>query len=402
MNQQLTQPIKQNERIKIVDVLRGFALAGVLFVNILCYIFKLLPEENIAAVTSTKSDTVIHHIMSIFFYEKFITLFCILFGYGFGVLLQRLTAKGINSERFFIRRMFFLFLFGIINFSFMLGDILHQYAVCGIVLLLFLKTSNRNLLIASGIFMFVGTGIFRWINITYFPGVFNDWDLFATKLTTTLKQGNIFDVVETHWKGVRYIYYQNLSELKYACEIIGKFLLGYYILRKGYLNNLDKYRNFIKKTLLVCLPLFLLHIFIVYLIKVEQIVPHQIWLKFILYPVQDFTVLGTTIFYVCIICLLFHKFPSSKVFSAFRYVGTMTLTNYLAQSVIYSIIFFGFGLGLLGEIHLTWLAIIAILIYVSQVLISYFWLQNYYYGPMEWVWRQLCYGKKLPLKKNKA
>lgn len=395
-----SSPIQQNERISIVDVLRGFALSGVLLVNILCFIFKVLPNENIVAVTSWRSDIILHHFMSIFFYEKFITLFCILFGFGFGVLLQRLTAKGINSERFFIRRMFFLFLFGIVNISFMLGDILHQYAFCGIVLLLFRKTSTRNILITSCIFMFVGTGILRWINITFFSNVFKNWQLFATNYTATLKHGNIFDVMRMNWHGVFYTYYQNLFELKYASEIVGKFLLGYYILRMGYLNHLSNNIPFIKKVLLICLPFFLLHILIVYIVKIEDIVPHQIWFKTILYLVEDVTVLATTLFYLCAICLLYYRFHSAKVFSAFRYVGIMTLTNYLTQTVIYSLLFFGFGLGLLGEIHLTWLVVIAVITYFLQVVFSYYWLQYFRYGPMEWIWRQLCYGKILPIRKN--
>jgi uncharacterized protein len=108
-------PIQQNDRVVIVDIIRGFALTGVLIANFTGYNYQNLPRGVFNAISSPLDKALINF-NSVFFEWKFYTLFSILFGYGFGLILSRIEKKNINPNAFFIRRMFWLFVFGVIQF----------------------------------------------------------------------------------------------------------------------------------------------------------------------------------------------------------------------------------------------------------------------------------------------
>src|SRR6478752_279187 len=102
-------PIQQNDRVVIVDIIRGFALAGVLIANFTGYNYQNLPSSVFDTISSPLDKALINF-NAVFFEWKFYTTFSILFGYGFGLILTSLEKKNINPNPFFIRRMFWLFL----------------------------------------------------------------------------------------------------------------------------------------------------------------------------------------------------------------------------------------------------------------------------------------------------
>ncbi len=107
-------PVEQSERAVIVDIIRGFALAGVLIANFTSYNEQNLPSAALDAISSPLDKTLIR-INTVFFEWKFMTVFSILFGYGFGLILTSLEKKNINPGPFFIRRMIWLFAIGVIH-----------------------------------------------------------------------------------------------------------------------------------------------------------------------------------------------------------------------------------------------------------------------------------------------
>ena len=129
-----TFPTEQKNRTVIVDVIRGFALIGVLIANFTSYVNQQTPQPVLDSISSSFDRSLIH-INAVFFEWKFFTLFSILFGYGFGLILESLEEKKINPNTFFLKRMFWLFLFGCIHTIFWWADVLHLYALSGIVLL---------------------------------------------------------------------------------------------------------------------------------------------------------------------------------------------------------------------------------------------------------------------------
>jgi uncharacterized protein len=146
-------PIQQNERAAIVDIVRGFALVGVLIANFTSFINQNLPSDVLNSI-STPIDNSLANINTVFFEWKFMTIFSILFGYGFGLILTSVEKKNINVNSFFIRRMFWLFVIGLIHTVFWWGDVLHLYAVSGVLLLIFRKLPAQTILTSSLLLMF--------------------------------------------------------------------------------------------------------------------------------------------------------------------------------------------------------------------------------------------------------
>ena len=99
------------------------------------------------------------------------------------------------------------------------------------------------------------------------------------------------------------------------------------------------------------------------------------------------------------ICWLYKKDKLKRFFSSLQVIGRMTLTNYLMQNLIGLILFSGFGFNLLLQLPFYAFVLLAVVIFVSQVYLSRWWLSKYNYGPVEWIWRQMSYGKMLPLRK---
>src|SRR5689334_15418104 len=126
--QDILRPIQQNERSTVVDVLRGFALGGVVIANLASFVTFGMPTENAEAMTSLRLDKIYEFILTVFIDNKFITLFSLLFGYGFGVIMERVSAKGINTNLFFSRRMIILLAAGILHVFVWWGEVLHVYA----------------------------------------------------------------------------------------------------------------------------------------------------------------------------------------------------------------------------------------------------------------------------------
>ncbi|MBK7754587.1 MAG: hypothetical protein IPI41_18890 [Flavobacteriales bacterium] len=155
-------PVQPSQRVALLDVLRGFALFGVLLVNLHAVVFYTTPQEVLAGV-SWPMDSVLDRLHHWLFESKFVTLFAMLFGYGFGLLLERLGTKGTAVAGFFFRRMGILFALGLLNLCLWWADILHVYALAGLALLLFRRASNGVVLTSAVVF---GFG-FTWAHFAF-------------------------------------------------------------------------------------------------------------------------------------------------------------------------------------------------------------------------------------------
>jgi uncharacterized protein len=129
----------------------------------------------------------------------------------------------------------------------------------------------------------------------------------------------------------------------------------------------------------------------------EKIISTQ---QYILYPFLKIGILFLTIFYATSLVQLYYRRNFPRIMQAFRNLGCMTLTNYLTETVIYVIIFYGTGFGLLGDFSFGIIWLCAFTVYFLQAVFSKWWMAKFYYGPVEWIWRQLTYQKNFQLKKN--
>ncbi len=386
-----TLPTARKERATIVDVIRGFSLVGVLIANFTSYVNQQTPEHVLNSISSSLDVSLIN-INALFFEWKFFTLFSILFGYGFGLILESLEKRNINPKSFFIRRMFWLFVIGCIHTLFWWADVLHLYAISGIILLLFRKKSNRSILIFSVLFMFIIPVLISYA-LRNLPETFTDADI--QSLYNQYKQGNILDVFKMNISFYYRMFIISGSDLRDIIEILGRFLFGYFLLRIKLFHSVDTKKVLFKKVALFSAPLMVAY-FIIQWLLLKDIFHTN---KFIIKPVLSLGILSTTCFYVSVLVIAYITFGMNRFFAALQALGRMTLTNYLLVSAFLVILLYGFGFGKLGElpIRIIWLYAPAWLI--IEILFSTYWLKHFRYGPAEWLWRQLTYGKRLPLRK---
>jgi uncharacterized protein len=384
-------PVQQNERAVIVDIVRGFALIGVLIANFTSYIDQNLPSGILYSI-STPLDKALSNINTVFFEWKFMTIFSILFGYGFGLILISLGKKNISPNSFFVRRMFWLFVIGLIHTLFWWGDVLHFYAVSGVLLLAFRKLSVRAILIYSLLFMFVIPPFISFLFQNQ-PNYFTDQNM--QLLYEQYKHGDILDVFSSNIN----LYYKAFivtgSDLHDIIETLGRFLFGYFLLRIKLFELIKTKRQVFKKVLLITAPIMIAYLIIRWLSLADIMSTDKIYWE----PLIEVGIISTSCFYVSMLVLLFIKYGQSKFFSVLQALGKMTLTNYLFVSVISIILLYGIGFAQLGTLpmHIMWLCAFAGL--VLEITFSTYWLNKFRYGPIEWIWRELTYQKRIPLRK---
>lgn len=381
-------------------MLRGFALGGVVLANLASFPAFVMPATVVESLTNTTADKIADFIMTVFIDHKFITLFSLLFGYGFGVIMERLSSKGVNQTLFFTRRMALLFFAGIVHLLFWWGEILHTYAYAGFVMLVFRNVSNRTLLIAGGVFLFVPTVIVRYYQITHHVLQPPQTDIIFQQYLDLSLARTWRAVIQANTLNHDYIYLQCYYEVADFFEIVGKFLLGYLVLRMGYLKNIAgniaQIERFLKwSSVFAFLYIAELSLFFLLEIKIEFIA-----LRLVLFVFNRFGVLMLSASYAAILVLLYHRWPRARIFSAIRYIGMMSLSNYLTHTVFYVLLLHGVGLGLMGKIHVMPIMLIGAGIYIFQAFISKYWLLKFQYGPAEWIWRQLSYWKRFPIRKE--
>jgi uncharacterized protein len=291
--------------------------------------------------------------------------------------------------------MFWLFIFGCINLAFWNGDILHIYAMTGILLLLFRNQNNRSVLFLSIFFLFILPTTIRFCQHYFLNFSFSE-DSILNNYYRVYKFGSFKDVVAVNYKTYPAEWISTWIEWRDMSETLGRFLLGYYILRRQLLINLDENIVFIRKVWKYTFVVTVLYVVLVVL-NDEKIISIP---SFILYPFLKIGILFTTLFYTTSLIQLYYKKKLPRLMQAFRNLGCMTLTNYLTETILYVIIFYEIGFGLLGEFSFSIIWLCSLIIYFLQALFSKWWLSKFYYGPVEWIWRQLTYQQKFKLKKT--
>jgi len=386
----INQPIEDHKRTAIVDILRGWALLGVVIGNYVDYKYIGIPIES-----STKNifSTVLGNIHQYVFAAKSWTLLSILFGYGFAILIQNVANKGKNPVGFFAWRMLILFVLSFINSAVWLGDILKDYAFLGLILLLFYKCSAKTILRVSLFLLLTIPVISGYVNTLEYavPDVYTD-----PKYLQLYHSNNWFDVFEYNLLGT---YYGQMLNLTYAITVhIMMFtcmLLGFYAQKINFFNRLPELKKNLKKTFFINLAITLL------LISVFEIV----FSKGLVFPTYFrpgyWLILSTMLCIASGICILYNHNKLQAVFTYFRLSGKMTLTNYVVQNLLAFLLFSGVGLKLYDTLPYWSYFLLAVFVFIIQLFISKWWLSKFNYGPVEWLWRVLSYKKLFPFRKAK-
>lgn len=383
--------VDQNQRTIVVDVIRGFALIGVLFANFTSFVDQQTPPPILNSISSSL-DFQLMMFNSVFVEWKFMTLFSILFGYGFGLILESLERKEIDANSFFARRMFWLFIFGCFHCLFWWADVLHLYAVSGILLIAFKNGSKVNILTCAVLFALI---IPPFISYAFrnLPETFTASDI--ESLFHQYKTGSIVEVFAFNIKFYYRMFIVSGGDLHDIVETLGRFLFGYYLLRINLFNAVETKRYLFLRTAFLTTP-FMIAYFIVRWYEYKGAIRLD---EFLYDPLMSLGIICTTTFYVNILVLAYISFGRNKFFRALTALGRMTLTNYLMVSAFLVVLLYGFGFNKLGvlPIHIIWLYALGLL--SVEIIFSVFWLKYFRYGPLEWIWRQLSYGRRLELRK---
>ncbi|TBO43242.1 DUF418 domain-containing protein [Pedobacter kyonggii] len=386
MNNLSSQPIQLNQRTMIIDILRGWALLGVVLMNY--YDFFVLDKDPVLFKPDSLTDGLMYFSKTVFAAKSW-TMLSLLFGYGFAVLMNNISTKGKNPYTFFMRRMFWLLVLALINSALFFGDILKDYAILGMLLLFFYRSSAKTTFVVSLVLLLIIPALSAFINSLHDTGRED-----ITKLFYLYRSNYLVDVLYFGLKGT-YVAQMISKPYLYTVHVVMFccFLWGFSLYKINFFNAFPTKIKLVKKMFWISLAVTLV------LSAYFPIIDKLKWNVKDYYNIRYWLILSTMLFISSAICWLYISERCKTFFGSLAIMGKMTLTNYMAQNLIGLLIFSGFGLGIWTSMPIGFYLILAIIIYRLQVFFSKWWLSRYNYGPIEWIWRQLSYGKKLPLKK---
>lgn len=399
-------PVDPLQRIEALDMVRGFALFGVLLVNMFNFgSGGLYWNESI--------DEFAWSVKRFFFETKSWRLFSLLFGLGFALQLIRATERGAEFVSVYLRRLIILFMIGAAHAMIYDGDILMQYAELGLLLVLFRNVSPKSLLLLSVCLL------------ALFPiGRAATSFLEPTQIAPTAEYAVRLEAAKVEMEEYRTTHYYvvgSMSEVmaenaylenpfhrplgpESSPAIFAMFLLGLYVGRRQIVHDISRHLPLIRNVFrwgfsvgLVCMGAErILHATTGYEVFGEQrasILPQFIGDTIFTY--------GSTLLalsYAAGIILLAQRDWGKRLLTPLGATGRMALTVYLSGSIMFGTLFYGFALGkafYLGPAAVTGYAV---LFFAIQILIAVLWTSRFRFGPMEWLWRALTYLRFPPMR----
>ena len=399
-------PTSLSERILFIDVLRGMALFGILAANMRAFFAPIDVYGYIQVLYHGRADVLAQGFVDAFIQGKFITIFSFLFGMGFAIQMTRAEARGVRFLGFYPRRLLALALFGLIHGILIWGgDILLTYALSGAILLLFRNRQQKTLLWWAGSLFSLPIVVSTTFLILYQTRFRRAW---MVPKAPDMKK--IHDIVNIYAHGsVRQILAQNWVEWKaalptqlFAIYAVALFALGMWVWRAGIVQNLEQYRPVLKRICVWCLPVgIVLNLYVATVFAMVQpgVVSVWAWSAGMLFlPSAHILSAG----YISGLALIFLDERRRRFLQPFAAVGRMALTDYLMESVVFTLFFYHYTTGLYGRVGPAVGLGITVVFFAIQVMISNWWLKSHRFGPMEWLWRGMTYGKFPPMRKDDA
>lgn len=395
-------PVAATERVALLDMLRGFALLGILLVN-----FEGEPGTRWPTL-----DRAIVKALDIGVDSSFYPLFSLLFGVGLAVQWQRVTMRDGRVALFFLRRLLALFLIGSAHAIIIWRrDILFDYAVLGLLVIPLHRLRDRWLLPIAMLPLILG--LFRQPLEKYVSGrsasaesvlQLNLARADATRLAAALEERSVIDgpparatafveAVHDRWRFYRDEVRNKLSlgvRILFS-DIAALILLGYVLGRRRILQEASRHRG-----LLVTGAVAGLLSAVAAALFLHGVAGPSPVAKAFARVASDY---GATVFYICLIAFVVTFSRSgAKLFHPFAAAGRLGLTNYLLQSVVMTLLFSAYGARLTAPSTTVWLMIDLLFFFAVQLPLSAWWVQRFRYGPAEWVWRSMTYGTRQPMR----
>lgn len=428
-------PVRQDERITAIDTVRGFALLGILLLNILSFGLPSWAEFNPhAGGGATGWNLAAWFTIAMLFDGKLRAIFSMMFGASVYILIGRLTRKGVGADAADIhyRRMLWMLVFGLMH-GYLLwdGDVLYYYAICGLFLYPLRRLSPRVLLSAASVMLLALAGYavyssyhFRHVHQQFlqiqaeeqsgkklttdeekikkeWTDEINDWQ------PTTEELDRDYQAHHTTWVAAFKLRAEHLRSyhggLMYTpssgwWDILAMMLIGIALVKMEVLTG-QRSLAFYGWMAAICLGIGLASGFaLVWIMLKSQFADEVSWLAFSFYQPSRLAGLG-----YCAVLMMFVKVGWLRSLTTrLAAVGQMAFTNYILTTVICVSIFEGCGFGLYGKLQRWQLYEVVLGVWLILLAISPVWLKYYRFGPLEWLWRSLTYWKKQPMRRGES
>ncbi|PID85688.1 MAG: hypothetical protein CSB13_06810 [Chloroflexi bacterium] len=403
--QKTAVPTKPSERIIALDALRGFAILGILVMNIQSFSMVVAAYQNpLAYGNFTGLNRWVWMFSHIFFDLKFMAMFSMMFGAGIILITTSAEKKGVSPAKLHYKRNFWLLLFGLAHaYLFWSGDILTTYAICGFIVYVFRKLSPKWLTLIGVILFAIPSAalLLGQMSVDYIPvEQLNEMSL-SWQPTAEMVADEIA-VFQGGWlEQMALRIPHSLKMQTYALilfsgwRVCGLMLIGMALFKWGVLTAKRSLRFYT----IMMLVGFLLG-FPLVVVGVKQNFVHDWEFLYGLWVGSQFNYWGSLLVsfgYIGMVMLIAKAGWIPGVVKWFASVGRMALTNYFLQTIICTTIFYGHGLGLFGQVERTGQLLLVFAVWVVQLIISPVWLKRYRFGPFEWLWRSLTYWQKQPM-----
>ncbi len=385
---------KPNTRIDVADILRGIAIGGIILIHFIEHMnFYSFPEpssEFWAGINQTVWDSTFFLLAG-----KMYAIFSILFGLSFFIQNDNQAQKGIDFRPRFVWRMFLLMLFGLFDLLFYNGDILFLYAVCGLLVIPFIRASNKVILGTAVLLMLQPVELYYIISGLIDPST-PVLDLGSGKywggLYAACGEGNILDMAVAGIKyglPVNFVWaIENGRMTQTVCFFLFGILLGRTRLFYNEGNNLLTWKRILAAAVCgfaVILPLYY------WLPKTSDIPCVSKNLDVMLNMWKNFCM---TLMIISGVTLLYYKTSAAGWLIKIAPYGKMSLTNYISQSIVGGMLFYNWGFGLFRHCGHTASILIGAAYVIIQFLFCRWWLKNHKRGPFEELWNQATWFGK--------
>ncbi|MEZ3163302.1 DUF418 domain-containing protein [Halorubrum sp. RMP-47] len=391
-------PTPPSERITSLDALRGFALLGILVINIRVF---SMPEQTLLNPTVYGDFTGLNYWTwfagHVFAQSKFITVFSALFGAGVLLFVESKEEKGQDAARLHLRRTAVLIAIGLLHaYLLWYGDILVTYGLTGIFLLFVRDLDARRLTTLAGVFLLFVPAIELFAAVSVGgEAIAAQWqpaeaaireqvaayrggwiDQMSHRVSSSFQRQTSGFIGQSFWR------------------VGGVMLLGMALYKEGVLTG-ERSTAFYRR--LVAAGVVGVGIVVAGVAYVEA----NDWSAGAALYWRQFNYVGSLLVaggYVGLVTLFVRWRGEGLATRALAAVGRTAFTNYLLQTVVATTIFYGHGLGLFGSVSRVEAMAIVVAIWAVQVPLSVLWLRYFRFGPVEWVWRTLTYGEAQPMR----
>ena len=402
--------MQTTERIVVVDVLRAFALFGIIVTHAVDG-FLAGPPPGPDFMLFSPLDHLVERLEHLLTFGKFFTIFSFLFGLSFAIQLRNASAKGTSFAGRFAWRLIVLALIALVHGAFFTGDILIVYALLGLLLIPFRRMKTRTLVITALILILNVPGLLLGgLQLAAPPPspeqqkaraeMAASFLQSAQHLTEVKQSGSLGELVQLNLTigAASKTFFMIFSGRLWMT--FGLFLLGMCAGRLEIFKDTEANRRFFRRWLWPTGAVAA----VTTAIEIVHPTSMQIASALDLFGWFSFTVqqMSLSAFYVAAVVLLYWRQPARGVLPALAPLGKMGLTSYLGQTVFGVLVFYGLGFGLLGKVGAAFAIGMAIAFFIVQILFARAWLARFSLGPVEWLWRSLTYFTLKPQARRAA